>query len=129
LHWPFAARTYRALSIARRFYPDGVAFLEPTLTNKERQGLWICAAVEAAMHAHLENQLHDHRGTLRSLMHSSEEEVAAISALQTPPCHRSLVGRRLGHRFRLYRSGHLAVPGVCEDVGRIGGGTGGVRDP
>lgn len=122
-----AIRIYRAQAwVARRCYPDIVAFLEETLAHEVqhcslfleampqrgarpcrvmslwgngglilglltsllgRQGIWICtAAVESAVHRHLEDQLHflrqrDER--LRSLILSiQEEEVAHLRHAQ-----------------------------------------------
>jgi 3-demethoxyubiquinol 3-hydroxylase len=122
-----AIRIYRAQAwVARRIYPDVVAFLEETLAHEVRhctmfreampergarpcrvmslwgngglvlglltsllgrQGIWICtAAVEAAVHRHLEDQLrflHDRDESLHSLILSiQKEEVAHLHHAQ-----------------------------------------------
>jgi 3-demethoxyubiquinol 3-hydroxylase len=113
-----AIRIYRAqIFVARRLYPDVVAFLEETLSHEirhcalfreamparqarpcrvmafwgnggfvlgfltalmGRQGIWICtAAVEGAVHKHLDDQLLFLRGKdaeLQSLIESIQEE-------------------------------------------------------
>lgn len=113
-----AIRIYRTqIWLARRLYPDIVAFLEETLSHEirhcqlfydamparnakpcrimalwgnggfvlgfltglmGRQGVWICtAAVEAAVHRHLEDQLHflnNRDGELQALILSIQEE-------------------------------------------------------
>jgi ubiquinone biosynthesis monooxygenase Coq7 len=113
-----AIRIYRAqIFVARRLYPDVVAFLEETLAHEVRhcamfraampargarpcrimalwgnggyvlgfltallgrQGIWICtAAVECAVHRHLDDQLHFLRGRdseLHALILAIQEE-------------------------------------------------------
>jgi ubiquinone biosynthesis monooxygenase Coq7 len=146
-----AIRIYRAqIWMAKRFYPDLVAFLEETLTHEirhaslflnampprsarpcrimalwgnggfvlgfgtallGRQGVWICtAAVEGAVHRHLEDQL----GFLRERDAELHSLIDSIKAEELGHLHHA--EERITTRAAWARVLHCAISGATDAV-------------